>query len=103
MGNAAGSRGPTPDGVVATDHAEDDKMRYFQTDAIGRTYKYNEHGNRNQKTPLHGSLRPPTIPLSEWQKISKRSKQGLHDKWVSTTEALPSKHSALLSAVRLRP
>ena len=47
-------------------------------------------------TALHGSLRPPTIPLSEWQKLSKRNKQEVHDKWMS--KALPSGDSALQSA-----
>ena len=61
--------------MVANGHAEVDKKRYFKTDAIGRTYEYDEHANRIYKTPLHGSLRPPTIPLSEWQKLSKRNKQ----------------------------
>ena len=75
--------------MVTVGNAEAKKERFLKTDAIGRTYEYDEHGNRLFKTPLHGSLRPPAIPLSEWQKLSKCSKQEVHDKWVATKEAMP--------------
>ena len=68
--------------------AETERKRYFKTDAIGRTYEYDEHNNRIFKTLLHGSLQPPTIPLSEWQKLSKRNKQELHNKWIAISKAL---------------
>ena len=58
-----GAREPQfPDGVDPSGHADEDKNRLFKTDAIGRTYEYDVHGNRLYKTPLHGSLRPSTIP-----------------------------------------
>ena len=74
-GGAAGSGGSSPRteavgdggrlppaGLAESGDAETKKKRYFKTDAIGRTYEYDEHGNRVFKTPLHGSFRPPTIP-----------------------------------------
>ena len=57
---AEASGSPTPPS------AEEDAQGYhWRQDAIGRWYKYDHYGNRVFATPLHGSLRPPSIPLKE--------------------------------------
>ena len=98
-GGAASSGGDHPPGENAQGGDAGEKKRHFRTDAIGRTYEYDEHGNRIFKNPLHGSLRPPTIPLSEWQKLSKRNKQELHDKWKETTKTMSSGDISLPATV----
>ena len=60
---------------------DDDDGCYYKQDAIGRMYKYDRHGNRVYSKPLKGSLRPPSIPLREWQKLSKKTQQSVHDTW----------------------
>ena len=62
VGDAAGSEEPpTSDGVAAIGDVEVDKMHYFKKDAIGRTYEHDEYDKCLFTTPLHGSLRSPTI------------------------------------------
>ena len=100
---AASSGGHLPPEGLAKSGDAETKKRYFKKGAIGRTYEYDEHGNCIYKTPLHGSLRPPTIPLSEWQKLSKRSKQQLHGKLVESTRTMSSGEPALPSAAGVRP
>ena len=55
---------------------------HYRKDASGRRYKYDKWGNRIFAKPLHGSLRPASIPLKEWQKLGKKTKKLLHDMWL---------------------
>ena len=87
---------PPPADLAESGDAEGTKKRYFKTDAIGRTYEYDEHGNRIFKTPLHGSLRPPTISairVAEVVKAQMTNNVRGHLRWVLSppTPTLPLK------------
>ena len=70
------------DGTAAADKAnEDETDHHWRQDKIGRWYKYDNLGNCMYNKPLHGSLRPPSIPADEWRKLSKKSKKSVHDTW----------------------
>jgi len=77
--------------------AEDDGYHYRQ-DAIGRWYKYDHYGNRVFNKPLRGSLCPPSIPLKEWQKLSKKSQQAVHNTWRQLEDAKVKAEVALKGA-----
>ena len=54
---------------------------------MGRWYKYDKHHNRIFKKPLHGSLKPPSIPAPEWRKLGKESKKSVHEVWLKAKAA----------------
>ena len=102
-------------GVAIPEPKDDEEDYYWKQDSIGRWYKHDKHGNRIFSKPLHGSLRPPSIPASEWAKLSKKSKQNIYDTWkkledkmdkavtASSTSSSPdAKHSVSAAARGIR-
>ena len=61
---------------------EPDEEGYtYRQDRIGRWYKYDKHGNRVYSKPLHGTLKPPSIPKEAWRALQKKDKVEVHRKW----------------------
>ena len=85
---AGGGAGATPaDDVAEIAAVEDEDGYHYKQDKIGRWYKYDKHGNRVYSKPLHGTLKPPSIPGSEWRKLSKKAKSEVHRTWQELEDA----------------
>ena len=52
----------------------DSDGRHQRQDKSGRWYWYDKYGNREFAKPLHGSLKPPSIPKESWRKLPKGAK-----------------------------
>ena len=58
-------------GVPSEAKRDDNDDYHLRQDAVGRHYKYDVHGNRMYAKPLHGTLRPASLPQSVWKKLNK--------------------------------
>ena len=74
---------------------DDNDGYHLRQDAAGRYYKYDVHGNRMYAKPLHGTLKPASIPQSVWRKMTKAEQKDLHGKWKSLEAAASAGKGAL--------